>query len=278
MEMSFSQRKGLKPVKETLQIDSMDYDLRSRLWDIVSPQLKIGQLLQTPFGLANPEVRSPIMHLWHRYFKWPQDTIPEHGINIAQIIRDYFFKCKWNEVYDFIEFIARWVSYPDGFQQRCNKILEEEVSGYRFTNGIITPITGKEEIQEIEKAIDHVSPDSNHLRRALELLSDRKSPDYRNSIKESISAVEAMCRSLAQDDKATLGDALKKVSKKYPIHLALQGAFSKLYGYTNGASGARHSMTDKAVVVRSEDARFMLVSCSAFVNYLRVKAEKNSNV
>jgi len=44
------------------------------------------------------------------------------------------------------------------------------------------------------------------LSRALELLSDRKQPDYRNSIKESISAVEATCQVFASKSRATLGD------------------------------------------------------------------------
>ncbi len=32
----FSQRKGLKPVKSIIQIDSMDTDLRNSLWNALS--------------------------------------------------------------------------------------------------------------------------------------------------------------------------------------------------------------------------------------------------
>jgi hypothetical protein len=45
----------------------------------------------------------------------------------------------------------------------------------------------------------------------LDLFEGRKATDFRNSIKESISAVEAMCQILTGDDKATLGQALKKL-------------------------------------------------------------------
>ena len=271
--MSFSQRKGLKPIKKAFQIDSMDDDLRNKLWNIVSEHLQLGRLLQTPFWRENPEVSGTIKKLWHNYFKKPLDTIPDYGNSIAQAIRSYFFGCKWNEVYDFIEFITNeFPRYED--LGEYNVVLEQEVSGYRLINGQFSEITTEEEIQEIEEAINKNSSATEHLKTALKFLSDRKSPDYRNSIKESISAVEAACRLLAENEKATLGDALKQVSEKYPIHPALKEAFSKIYGYTNDTDGIRHAMMNEPTV-KFEDAKFMLVSCSAFVNYLRVKGEGN---
>lgn len=50
---------------------------------------------------------------------------------------------------------------------------------------------------------------------------------YRNSIKESISAVKAACRLITGDKSASLGDALKKL--KY-MHPSRSQAFTKLYG------------------------------------------------
>lgn len=239
--MSFSQRKGLKPIKKAFQIDSMDDDLRNKLWNIVSEHLQLGRLLQTPFWRENPEVSGTIKKLWHNYFKKPLDTIPDYGNSIAQAIRSYFFGCKWNEVYDFIEFITNKSPRYKDFEI-YNVVLEQEMSGYRLVNGQFSEITTEEEIQEIEEAINKNSSATEHLKTALKFLSDRKSPDYRNSIKESISAVEAACRLLTGNKKATLGDALKQVSEKYPIHTALKEAFSKLYGYTNDADGIRHAM------------------------------------
>jgi len=110
-----------------------------------------------------------------------------------------------------------------------------------------------------------------HLKRALDLLADRKSPDYRNSIKESISAVEAICNLIAGKKKATLGQALKKIEDKVGLHPALKSAFSSLHGYTSNAEGIRHALLDEPNL-SFEDAKFMLVSCSAFVNYLISKA------
>ena len=50
-------------------------------------------------------------------------------------------------------------------------------------------------------------------------------------------------------------------------------AFVAIYGYTSDADGIRHAMIDDSKC-DFEDAKYMLVSCSAFVNYLIMKATK----
>jgi len=106
-------------------------------------------------------------------------------------------------------------------------------------------------------------------------LSDKTNPDYRNSIKESISAVESLCRLISGSNEATLGDALKKIEKKneFKMHSALKNAFSNLYGWTSDAQGIRHSLMDEPNL-QFDDAKFMLVSCSAFIHYLIIKTSQ----
>ena len=99
------------------------------------------------------------------------------------------------------------------------------------------------------------------------MLSEKEKPDYRNSIKESISAVESLCKKISENDKATLGAALTTLEKRGILHPALKSAFSSLYGYTNDANGIRHSLLQESNLT-SADARFMLISCSAFINYV----------
>ena len=107
----------------------------------------------------------------------------------------------------------------------------------------------------------------------MQLLSDKTNPDYRNSIKESISAVESFCCILAKDSKATLGRALKVIEKEHSLHAALKNSFRSLYGYTSDADGIRHALLDEDNL-KQEDAIFMLVSCSSFINYLIKKTTK----
>ena len=76
---------------------------------------------------------------------------------------------------------------------------------------------------------------------------------------------------------ATLGAALKKLKDSgVIIHGALEKAFSSLYGYTSDEEGIRHGGIDFSKAPE-EDARYMLVSCSAFVNYLKDKYSKSQN-
>ena len=149
------------------------------------------------------------------------------------------------------------------------------MGAYRLLNGNFVELTNDEEVQEIETAIAE-SPDAvtTHLQDALAKLADRKDPDYRNSIKESVSAVEAICRRI-DGSGATLETALKRLqeSGKIQLHKALSDGFRKIYGYTGDEDGVRHSIMDDPNIDQ-EDAMFMLVACSAFVNYLRVKAAK----
>jgi len=275
---SFSQRIGVKPVKSVIQVDSMDKDLRNCLWNALCvhywDSLKYEILIS-----SNKNMHLLFTKLWHRYFKYLIDTLPSSRLKAHKLVRKYFFECLWNEVYDFIEFVAN--NYPSNevnqkFMNLCNLILEREISAYRFVGGKITRITSEDEIAEIESALEVSKPlkaVNTHLKTALDMLADRKSPDYRNSIKESISAIEAICKLMTKNDKAKLGQALEEIESKVGLHRALKKAFSSLYGYTSDAEGIRHALLDEPNL-DFEDAKFMLVSCSAFVNYLVVKASK----
>ncbi len=118
-------------------------------------------------------------------------------------------------------------------------------------------------------------PVTQHFKTALELLSDRTSPDYRNSIKESIIAVEAISKLITGNSGTTLGRALATIESQgqVQLHTKLKDGFINLYGYTSDAHGIRHALKDDEHPA-FEDARYMLVSCSAFVNYLIEKATK----
>ena len=142
---------------------------------------------------------------------------------------------------------------------------------YRIVGKEVVEITSQNEIAEIEEALLQTSNIKSHLSEALKLLSNRPNPDYRNSIKESISAVEALCREITGEN--TLGPALKALDKKgLAIPTFLKSGFEKLYYYTNNSkTGIRHALMDASDAPSFEEAKFMLVACSAFVNYIQGK-------
>ena len=274
----FSERIGVKPPKAVLQLDSMDDDLRNGLWNAASLSV-LNTIAQTlPLSEYRPFVATLLRTIWADFLKKPVDTIPGVGEQTYNAIRQYLFSAQWSEVYDFIEFLGN-LNFPtrNEYITLCNEALERERSAYRFVGTQITPISNEQELAAVQKAMelpDLLKPVRLHLKSAVELFSDRKYPDYRNSIKESISAVEAMCRIITADEKATLGQALKKLEQKgVALHAALKNSFSSPSGYTNDADGIRHALLEESTL-DFDDAKFMLVSCSAFVNYLAAKAAK----
>ena len=184
----------------------------------------------------------------------------------------------YNEVLDVVWISCNWIA--DNYQiysedrknfmyDIMNDLFEKEFVGYRFIAGKIIQITDKNEIKEIEEAVHSPFEGCNtHIANAVALLADRERKDYKNSIKESISAVESICKVIVGKDNAQLGDMLKILESKRGLKGQLKSGFEKLYNYTNDKGGIRHADGLFVSNVSFEEAKFMLVSCSAFVNYL----------
>lgn len=164
-----------------------------------------------------------------------------------------------------------YAAVVDNFVRILNSTFKRLDYAYRVVNDQIVEITDQEEITAIEEALMTTSSVKKHLSNALSHLSARPTPDYRNSIKESISAVEAICREITGD--TTLGSSFKALEKKgIIIPTFLKSAFEKLYVYTNDPrTGIRHALMDDTEVPQYDEAKFMLVSCSSFVNYIQGK-------
>ena len=262
--MLFSERNGIIPAKK-IQIESMDEDLTNRLWNAIH------------WIMSVPNYN--MMALWTDFFKRLRDEMTDlYFEDELEHIKMRYFKMSWNQIFDLIEFICKRnyeLQLEDSsiqkFIHECNRILEEEVSGYRIIDSNVMPITSHTELTEIEHALQTPMTNvNNHLKLALEKLSDRSNPEYSDSIKESISAVEATCRKIVGNESLTLGRALTamKKMKQLNLHPSMINAFSNMYGYTSGDSGIRHAMHDSGRHITFADAKFFLVACSAFINYL----------
>ncbi len=265
----FSKRNAYIKIDDKLQIESMNDDLKNSLWSIIYIYI-----LSDVRSGNYPEFNK---FLYHLLLKKPIDSIPDLPYYKYQECRELFFNSEWHFVYDFIELIILYFknsSKYEEFIKTINQVLEKENSGYRIIDEKIVAITDDIEKKSIEEAINDNSFDTVklHLKNALDKLSDRKNPDYRNSIKESISAVEVVVRSVTGEK--TLGKALPKLkNNKIKIPETLETSMEKLYVYTNGTEGLRHAMMD-IPNVNFEEAKYMLVVCSAFINYINCKLSK----
>jgi len=278
--MSFSERYGLKP-KKAIQLEGMDEELRTFLWnyfytnywfDIFDPNDKY------KINISKDGTKL-FYRIWLFFLKKSITKIDFLQIRVKETLELIFIKTDWYKVYDFLEFFIQNCPREElnkNFTSACNKIFEQESAPYRFIDNKIVSITSETEIKEIEKAIENpLSGVKEHLNTAIQHYANRKKPNYRNSISESILAVESICEKITGEN--VLSKALNSLEQKgLKLHPALREGFIKFYGYAGDEDGIRHSIKNNKTTskIEKEDAHFFLVSCSAFVNYLTVKAEK----
>ncbi len=263
----FSQRYGYKSNK--IEYENVSATLFGRIWGIFYKQE------YDAYDTIN----------WENYTTGIEDMMISMGVPYefpnnrisknknAEALKKFLQNSKWYVIFDFVE---RYLAQKDNATAKqlvksFNAALSEEVSGYRVVGIHVVPITNEAELETIKTAAEApYSSVSRHIEKALALFADRKNPDYENTVKEAISAVEAMCCIItgSSGSNATLGVAIKKLEDHgVRIHTAMKNAFSSLYGYASDENGIRHGGIDFKNVP-PEDAKYMLISCSAFINYL----------
>lgn len=290
--MNFAERNGFSEIR-SIQVNEIDMGLRNRLLNAVhkywepSPRIhnELGYVVDR-VGICDERTERANWRTIDSLMLRKTEDIPWYmPYEIIELIFEAKrFECGCCENYHLCKSLkAANKGFCDEFYwfaampDRLNKILEEEKSGYRLNNEKFVKITNEVELDSLHQASNAPYHSVNtHIRKAISLYSDRKNPDYENSIKESISAVEAICCTITgmTGSSATLGAAIKRLEDSgIVIHAALRDAFSKMYGYTSDSDGIRHGGIDFKNAP-AEDAKYMLVSCSAFVNYLIEKHGK----
>lgn len=278
----FSDRNNIKPENMELQINDFDERTRVRLNNIIS-ELYVDTYKQSIYQTRKGVQDFLRYVLGEVYLETVDAKETIYESNVFEEIKQTIIKDDYDSVLTLIEAVVDYwntdlveidYNYKKGdLFRKINDIFEEEFVGYRFIDGQISPISDEIEMNAIEEALcNEYSTVVEHLSKALKLLSDRVEPDFENSIKESISAVEAMCKIItdSKGGNSTLGKTLKKLkTNDVYIHSALEDAFEKLYGYTSDANGVRHAGDIGGANSTFEEAKYMLVSCCAFVNYLK---------
>lgn len=264
---SFSERHGYKPDRSRLhQIEEMDYSLRIAIWNF---------LREHYFDYAySRSAYARIKSVWTEVLRERFDDLSTIDNKAAKQVWWWYFEASWYEVYDVLEYLLGKKSSNNNSTE-LNAMLQREGSAYRFIGGVIAPITNNEELAEIDTVLQHTAPfdvASQHIRQAVTLLSDREHPDARNAIKEAISAVESAVGIASGDQKAGVAKALQKLG----LHPQLERAWNNMYNWTSDEDGVRHAMKEMPQVGLAE-ARYMVVACSAFVNYLIARDTEGSN-
>ena len=282
MKGRFSGRHGIITASNALQKGSIDERLRNRLWSCVS-QIYFDDLKH---HTSSDELANILFwNIWDDFLGKPVDTISDITNRNVSAVRDWFFSAKWNEVYDFLEFLGEFKDAKNSggtwdrlrkktaaFIVVVNEKLAQEKAAYRFVGSQIAEVTNDSEIMEINQALEVEGKYSGaraHIQSALKLYSNREQPDYRNSVKESISAIESVFTSINGKKSSGLAAAIKLAENGgLVLHPALRNGIISIYGWTSDDGGIRHGLTENSAKVREVEARLMLILCSALMNYL----------
>jgi hypothetical protein len=266
--MKFSQRIGKIAVRNMIQDNNMDDALKNRLFNVVK------DIIETQFTISEG-----LAYIEKDFLVDFCDSFGEKVTCYDGSWRDFLQKINNkiytnNEIwffYDFIEWLYLKIGYHKGvFRDKINSILKQEKSAYIFNNsGELIKMSDEIEIDEVNYSLEKTkkySSVSEHLKKARDAFSDRENPDYTDTIRESIFAVEAVVKIITNDQNATLESALKNIPN---ININLKSSLEKLYHFRGDQGGVGHALKcEQKSIISEYDARLVLVTCHAIVNYL----------
>lgn len=291
----FSIRTGAR-IPPQLGLQDMPRGLRTSLWNVIQPWIFESSQVD--------EYRLRAQWIWNFHaIKWRADEIPTHSYRYraTEQLGEWFFAAEWHAIYDFVEALPTMVLAGVGannlnqlrrhstslydyasrtiskYIRDLNSMLAREGAPYRYQSGHLLPVTNELELEALADAVSKTPFNGArmHLEQAMSLISARPEPDYRNTIKEAVSAIE----SLLQEATNMKGESLPALLRAFEsrrqteLHGGFKSALLKLYGWTSDDSGIRHGIFGDDRVERPE-AQFMLITCSAFINFLVAKASE----
>lgn len=211
----------------------------------------------------------------------------------ADVLRNLVMGIPWYRFYDTVETVAEkliikgdeenfaWGMQKNeslsfsAYRQRVNELFSEYKVDWKMNAAgqLESPLPQflEEKIQGVEeKLADRFRPARAHYvkARAYALGAHR---DAENSVKESISAIESVCKTF-YPGAATLGDALKMMKKDGSISPLLIGVVEKFYAYANAEPAVRHG-SHRASSVLEYDAELALHFAAAFIRTLILRKE-----
>jgi hypothetical protein len=274
---SFAERLGKRAVRSLMQRDDLDSETRIELWNVFVILRDIFERVDTETFGADSTESDVLMAVWSWELKKPRDEIGSESAVWGEI-KSRVLTGEWFDVLDIAEEVVKYLdkyktsatkSFATVTAEAFNNRFERFLVAYRFVGFEVTPIDSAAEADAVTNAqLDAAAFAGvrHSLDRSISLLSDRQNPDYANSIKESISAVESIVRTITHE--STLGVGLTRLEAAgLAIHPALKSAWSKMYGWTSDADGIRHAGLQGANVDQAL-AKYVLVVSSAFVSYL----------
>jgi len=207
----------------------------------------------------------------------------------------------WQKVYDFCERlhnhlaqeVRQYNSYGDQYEtvrsigdvkafiaSELQRLFLEEGLAFEFRDGTVQRRGRRHTVERVSRA-EVVLGDprlvhaGKHYSKALQFFRDPAKPDYENTVKEAVCAVEAAGKALFPQAKAaTLGDLTKWLSGNDASLLpkALGQTFNGLYGFRSGGEGVGHGGATGGAAT-SEVAEYVLAVAASQIIFLVDLAE-----
>lgn len=266
---NFSQAHGLEPVPGPLGLGELPQPARNQIWAVfhifLKDKVRSDNIL--PYNFEKIFLR---LHV--HYFNSPMDEFCSDYFQWHNSIKTLIFEEKYNRVFDFIHEVINDEYCPKLLTKTLAKTFDRTQIAYRILIDekiIVQRISDEEEVA-FDEALKNTSSDKfsgakTHLKNAAIYLRDNRAAD---SIPESIHAVESVMKILTGDISGDFSRALNKIAPTINLHPALKRGFDAIYGYTSNENGLRHCLLDEEANVTTDEAIFMLSSCSSIVNYL----------
>jgi hypothetical protein len=192
------------------------------------------------------------------------------------------YGCEWFQVYDIIEGIWGYLSAANEkvsgesnesvFSERLNDFFVEKGIGWQLVDGEIITRGAEafEEAVETAKAAFEESARATaakHIHEALQALSRRPEPDFPGAIYHAMGSLECLARDVVGDQKATLGEILKRHPGLIPT--PLDKALSQVWGYASNE--ARH--VEEGREPQRDETELLVGLAASTVTYLCRKTQ-----
>ena len=287
----FSDRNLINPISKIIKINNFDEDTRISLFNALKNIMEYQIKVQN----RNTDIISKIIKekLFNEVYYGDYD-------DRYQFIIDDILSMFKTETYDvvltMIEFLCNLVyeskeeyysqvhymidaEYVDVFEE-MNKAFEEEYIGYRFVSKQIVKITNDEEVKAIGDATNTPFDKVNEsIKKSIGFISETSNRDYKNSIKESITAVERLFNIILGTNGLTLSNALEQICSRIEINEYLKQAIRCFYKFASDTDGIRHGNNKDDDLITFDEAKLILICCSGIVNYFsKYNFNNNKNI
>lgn len=200
----------------------------------------------------------------------------------------------WQKRFDFCEIIYLKLAYvPDEdffhyrnqtpftlsdaqtyIEKEIQQLFIDEFFAYEFIKGSVIRKGRKHTVETTDQA-QYVMSDNRlqnariHYSKALGFFRDRKQPDYTNTVKEAVCAIESAGKSLFPQAKAaTLGNLAKWFQQKnnnIPMPPTLAKAIDNIYVLRNSGEGVAHGSTNGDEITAAIAEYILSLSASTII-------------